>query len=199
MSIDPNQANNYFQHLNKISLLGRIYKRFFTSPLLYLCARRFGSKFIEVGSGTGRGMLGAYPKCVTGIDINPLAVDYAKRRGLDAQLINENGSFPFPDESFDTCILDNVLEHIENPRTAIDECWRVTGRNGGLIIVVPGERGFDSDPDHKVSYDEEKLRTLDSRWVLIRLFAMPTVFLSKKLSRSIRQYCLVAVYKKAST
>lgn len=196
MSIQSNQAENYFQHLKKISLLGRIYKRYFTSPLLYLCARRFGSKFVEVGSGTGSGMLGAYPKCVTGIDINPLAVEYAKCQGLRAQLINENGSFPFPDGSLDTCILDNVLEHIENPRMSLDECWRVTGRNGGLIIVVPGKRGFDSDSDHKVYYDEEKLRGLDSRWELMSLFAMPSIFLSKKLSNSIRQYCLVAVYKK---
>jgi SAM-dependent methyltransferase len=176
--------------------LGRIYKGLLASPVLFLCARRFGPRIIEVGAGTGNGVLGAFSSSVVGLDINPLAVEYCKKRGLNVQLINENGSFPVANSSFDACILDNVLEHIENSKSTLDECWRVTKRDGGMVIVVPGERGFSFDPDHKVFYDKEKLRQLDNRWSLVNLFAIPSFFLSQKLSKLTRHYYLVAVYKK---
>lgn len=196
VSTEINKFEDYFQHLNKISLLGRTYKKLFSSPLLYLSARRFGSRIIEVGAGIGSGVLGTFPSRVVGLDINPLAVEYCQKRGLSAQLISENGSFPMEDGSFDSCILDNVLEHIEDAQTILDECWRVTKQNGGMVIVVPGVRGFNFDLDHKVFCDEEKLRHLDTRWSMVNLFAMPSFLLSQKLSKSMRQYCLVAVYKK---
>ena len=186
----------YFEHLGSISRLGRLYKRYFSSVLLFLLARRFGTRMVEVGAGVGNGMLGAFPGRVVGLDINPLAVEYAQGRGLNAHLIHDDGSYPFADGAFDACILDNVLEHIEHPQATLDECFRITASGGGLVIVVPGQRGYESDPDHKVYYDEARLRMLDERWKLLRLVAMPSLFLSRRLSDSMRQYCLVAVYRK---
>ena len=113
---------SYFNYLKTISLKGRIYKKFFSSPIIYFYARRFGSRILEVGSGTGSGVLGAFPSQVVGIDINPFSVEFSKRRGLRASVINPDGSFPLPDGAFDVCILDNVLEHIENPAKVMDEC-----------------------------------------------------------------------------
>jgi len=199
VSNELDKFEKYFGHLQRIRWSGRLYKSLFSSPLLYLCARYFGSRIVEVGSGTGRGVLGTFPRSVVGIDINPLAVEYSKNRGLDVQLINEDGSFPIAGGVFDACILDNVLEHIENPKITLDECWRSTKQNGGMIIVVPGMFGFDSDPDHKVYYDEKRLQHLDVRWALVRLFAIPSFFLIKRFSKSMRQYCLVAVYRKLGT
>jgi len=186
----------YFAHLKKISFQGRMYKRFFSSPILFSCARRFGSRILEVGSGTGSGVLGTFPKLVSGLDINPIAVKYCERIGLKVQLIKDDGSFPIADDAFDVCILDNVMEHILAPQKTLDECYRITGKRGGLVIAVPGIMGFNSDSDHKIFYDEEKLRQLDDRWTLCNLFSTPFLLTNKKLSISVRQYCLVAVYKK---
>jgi SAM-dependent methyltransferase len=196
MAENPGKFEDYFAHLKKISFAGRIYKRLFSSPVLYICARRSGDRIIEIGSGTGSGVLGAFPKRVRGLEINPRAVEYCKAAGLDVQLIGEDGIFPVADGACDACILDNVLEHIEDPRRTLDECHRITKVNGGLVIAVPGVRGFDSDPDHKRFYDAEALRVLDERWALQSLFSMPLYFSSEKLSRSVRQYCLVATFKK---
>lgn len=173
-----------------------MYKRFFSSPILFLFAHRFGPRILEVGSGTGSGVLGSFPKHVCGLDINPMAVEYCRRIGLNVQLINDNGSFPIVDNAFDACCLDNVLEHIVDPQKTIDECYRVTGQKGGLVIAVPGIRGFNSDIDHKIYYDEAKLRILDNRYSLVNLFSMPFFLTSTKLSNFVRQYCLVAVYRK---
>ena len=187
----------YFRYLRGISFTGRIYKRYFSSPLLFFCARRYGPRLVEVGSGTGSGVLGAFPASVVGLEINPFAVKFSRDIGLRASLVNDDGSFPLEDQAFDACIFDNVLEHIERPKAVLDECSRVTGPNGGLVVCVPGVRGFESDSDHKVFYDETRLKHLDDRWVMTTLFALPTIIRSKALSKSIRQYCLVAVYRKA--
>jgi SAM-dependent methyltransferase len=188
----------YFHYLKGISLVGRLYKRYISSPILFLCTRAFGQRIVEVGSGTGAGVLGAYPSFVVGLEINPFAVDYSKSIGLQNSLIKEDGIFPMPDESCDACILDNVLEHIESPRQIMDECWRVTQPRGGLIIAVPGARGFAQDTDHKMFYQEDNLKNLDPRWRLERLFSIPFFIRSVRLSRAMRQYCLVAVYRKDS-
>jgi SAM-dependent methyltransferase len=196
MMEDPAYYEKYFAHLNKISLLGRLYKKLVTSPILFFCARRFGSRVVEIGSGTGSGVLGAFPKHILGLEINPLSVEYCKGTGLNVRLIGEDGIFPVADGAFDACVLDNVLEHIEYPRRTLDECYRITKGNGGLIVAVPGMRGYASDSDHRKFYDASELKLLDERWELQSLFSTPLLFKSEKLSRSIRQYCLVAIYKK---
>lgn len=191
------QYEEYFSHLRNISLSGRIYKRFFASPVLYFCARRFGRRIVEVGAGTGSGIAGTFGKQVRGLDINPLAVGHCVDIGLDVQLIGEDGKFPIPDGTVDSCVLDNVLEHLDDARQTLDECYRVTRNNGGLVVAVPGLRGHAADPDHKKLYDSEALEKLDPRWRLSRMFSMPFFFTSEKLAGSVRQYCLVAIYEKA--
>ncbi len=196
MADDPAKFDDYFTHLRTISFVGRIYKKFVSSPILYLCARRFGHRIVEVGSGTGSGILGAFSKHVQGLEINPGAVEYCQAAGFNVSLIQSDGSFPLPDGAIDVCILDNVLEHIENPRQTLDECYRITKANGGLVIAVPGKRGYESDDDHKIFYDAESLKRLDERWLLQSLFSTPFLLTSDNLSRSVKQYCLVATYRK---
>jgi SAM-dependent methyltransferase len=197
-SSKTDRFEEYFHYLRRITTRGRLYKRYVTSPILFLCSCAFGRKIVEIGSGTGSGVLGAFPSSVVGLEINPFAVDYSNNIGLRSSLIKEDGVFPVLDGSFDACILDNVLEHIENPRQTMDECWRVTQPRGGLIIAVPGARGFSRDADHKIFYEEDNLKQLDPRWELERLFSIPTFFRSVSLSKALRQYCLVAVYRKKS-
>jgi SAM-dependent methyltransferase len=193
---DDTVFQEYYQYLNRISFRGRLYKRLISSPILFLCARAFGPRLVEVGSGTGSGVLGAFPSSVVGFEINPFAVEYSRRVGLRASLIEEDGRFPAVDGSFDACVLDNVLEHIADPQHLLDECWRITSPSGGLVIAVPGIRGFRTDPDHKVFYGESELRRLDRRWTLHKLFSLPMLSRSETLSHAVRQYCLVGTYRK---
>lgn len=190
------EFDEYFAHLQKLSWVGRIYHTLFKIPLLYFQLRRFGPEIVEVGSGIGNGVLGASYARVAGLDINPRAVKYCQEKGLNARIIGADGVFPIADNSVDACLLDNVLEHIPDPKTTLDQCWRITRQGGGLIIVVPGLKGFASDPDHKVFYGVEELRRLDGRWTIVRLFSIPLFILNDKLSKALRQYCLVMVYRK---
>lgn len=189
-------SDYYFWHLKGISGARRWCKKFFLSLLLFLTARRFGPRIAEVGAGIGRGLLGTFSSNTVRLDVNSYAVNYCRELGLSAKLIDKAGHFPCQDGEFDTCILDNMLEHIENPQTTLDECYCITGKKGALIVVMPGSRGFAIDPDHKVYYDTKKLCQLDPRWSLINCFATPSLFLSETLSRRMKQYCVVAIFAK---
>jgi SAM-dependent methyltransferase len=196
MQFKEGEYQAYFSHLQKISLLGKLYKRFYASLILLICHIRFGKHVIEVGSGIGNGVLGASPRNVIGLDINPIAIDFCKTKGLKADLIKENGDFPIKENSVDVCVLDNVLEHIEYPKKTLDECYRVLKEHGGLVIVVPGMRGYKSDSDHKIFYNRKKLNELDPRWRIIKMFSVPFIIESNMLSRKVSQYCLIAIYTK---
>lgn len=46
-------------------------------------------------------------------------------------------NIPFPDNSFDLIISEDVLEHVENYQVALSEIWRVLRRGGKHIFTVP--------------------------------------------------------------
>jgi SAM-dependent methyltransferase len=186
----------YYAHLRGISRLGYSYKRYVASPILYYQAKKFGSKIAEIGPGIGSGILGTYPNYVTGFEVNPLAVDYCKGINLNIHHIDVDAHYPARNGEYDACVLDNVLEHISEPGFVLQECARITRINGGLVIAVPGEKGYRSDPDHKVFYGENELRQLHSSWHLINMFSIPFFVRNKMLSELIPQYCLLAVYQK---
>jgi SAM-dependent methyltransferase len=196
MEQEVEKFERYFRHLSRISLLGRVYKRLFAAPIVFLHARRFGRRVMEVGFGSGSSVLGTFPKHVSGLEINPVAVAFCRSLGMKVQAIAEDGSFPETNASFDVCVMDNVLEHIESPQKTLDECHRITGPAGGLVIVVPGVHGYAIDGDHKKFYDSVDLERLDPRWRLRNIFSLPFGVVSPTLSRHLKQYCLVAVYVK---
>lgn len=68
------------------------------------------------------------------LDISPVAVEKARRKGLDAEVVDITQPLPFPDNFFGTvCALD-VLEHLYDPLALLQELARV-GRS--IVIVVP--------------------------------------------------------------
>ena len=188
----------YFEHLQSITWLGRFYKRYVTSPFLYSCARNFGPRILEVGCGIGAGVLGAYPQAVAGADINPKAIEYCLAQGLDARLIPADEPWDIPSGSFDVCILDNVLEHVLDPSLLLRECARVTGPQSGLVAAVPGLKGFACDADHKVYYDDQSLPFLNPFWKCTGLTGLPMLVGHRMLSKLMKQFCFVAVYRKSA-
>lgn len=188
--------DSYFAHLQSISLLGRLYKRYVSAPFLYGCARSFGPKILEVGCGIGAGVLGAFPSTVSGVDINPAAVKHCVSQGLDAKLISADLAWDIADESFDACVLDNVLEHILDSSLLLQEIARVTSRRGGLVVAVPGSKGYASDTDHKIYYNEHALQEIGHGWKCDRLTALPVWIGRHILCKTMRQFCFVAVYSK---
>ena len=149
-----------------------------------------------MGFGTGSGVIGAFPKRVSGLEINQIAVAHCRAMGMQVRAIRDDGSYPEADASFDVCVLDNVLEHIHEPQTTLDECHRITDKAGGLVVIVPGHRGYALDNDHQKFYSADDLKRLDPRWDMRGLFSLPFGPVNETMSRNLKQYCLVAVYAK---
>jgi len=103
---------------------------------------------------------------------------------------------PFDDDSFDSVLLDNVLEHLDSPASLLSEIKRVLCENGSLLIGVPGEKGYDSDSDHKQFYNEKRLIKclIDSGFFVDKVFYTPFKF--KWFDKNISQYCLYGVFIK---
>lgn len=179
----------YSTYLQTRSRLGLIYRNWYLYPLL---SRFFFGRVLDVGCGVGD--LLAFQKGATGVDINPFNVDFCLQRGLSARLMDVD-KLPLSDSTCDTVVLDNVLEHIENPMPILSEIMRVLDVDGRLIVGVPGIKGYASDSDHKVFYDEALLQTMakKSGFRILKFIYTPLVK-SKFLSKKINQYCIYSVW-----
>lgn len=181
-------SSGYYEYLKGCRWTGRLYHRFFLYPRL---AKHLSGSVIDIGCGLGDFL--AYRPGTVGIDINEKNVEHCVQRGLEAYVIQGN-RFPFPDTSFDGALLDNVLEHLDNPTPLLSETRRVLKNGGTLLIGVPGQRGFSFDPDHKVYYDRgrllEAVRPFGFRE--IRHFYAP--FRWSCLELRLRQYCLYSIF-----
>jgi SAM-dependent methyltransferase len=179
----------YTTYLAKRSIFALIYRNFILYPILckYLCGET-----LDVGCGIGD-MLKFRPGTV-GVDVNTFNVDFCKSRGLAAEVMKVD-ELSYADKSFNSVLLDNVLEHIKSPRKLMMELNRVLVMGGVLLVGVPGNLGFMSDPDHKFFYDEKALESLakDHGFVIKKIFYMPFLLRSKWLNDRLRQYCIYSV------
>jgi len=181
---------DYFNYLKKRSFLAHVYMNFYLYPRL---VRRMTGKALDVGCGVG-GFL-RFRKNTIGADVNEHNVNYCAEQGLNVRLINSS-RYPFEDTEFDSVILDNVLEHIAEPKETFEEISRVLKSKGRLVVGVPGIKGYLCDSDHKVFYDEEKLVVLMKQFGFAVNEVIHTPIKSSYLNKKISQYCLYGVFTK---
>jgi SAM-dependent methyltransferase len=186
--MDKNQK--YFEYLKRRGFLGKIYRRFLLYPKI---SRLLKGRLLDVGCGIGD-MLAFRPNSV-GVDVNKLNIDFCLRRGLEVRPMPFD-VLPFEDQSFDSILLDNVLEHIIDPYPLLKEIKRVMRSDGVLVIGVPGLRGQLCDDDHKVYYDEASLISLAEMmgFEIDCSLYMPLVK-SALLSQLLKQYCVYTQWK----
>ncbi len=62
--------------------------------------------------------------------------------GANRTLLSDETMLPLRDGALDRILLVHVLEHTEQPRALLDECWRVLAPGGKILIIVPNRRGL---------------------------------------------------------
>ena len=183
----------YFEYLTRRSRIGALYREYWLYPQL---VRRLRGKSLDIGCGLGDMLV--HRANTMGVDINPHTVAFCNARGAPA-VVMQPDQLPFAAAAFDSVLMDNVLEHIPQPERLLSEVHRVLRPEGRLLVGVPGARGWASDPDHKVFYDEEKLRAsmATAGFDSVECFYTP-LWRSAWLDRSLRQYCLYGLFRRHS-
>jgi SAM-dependent methyltransferase len=185
--VDP---TSYHRYLASRSRIGLLYRFAWLYPIL---SWHLKGKSLDVGCGIGDFL--RFRRGSVGVDVNPKNIDYCKSRGLDAHIIQPGTPYPFPSSSFDSAILDNVLEHLVDPTETLTEIARVLRPSTHLIVGVPGPKGYGADPDHKHYYDREALASVVQAhgFKHVTTFGLPLPWdgLGDKLS----QYCLYGVFR----
>jgi SAM-dependent methyltransferase len=183
--------DEYFEYLTRRSRLGALYRANWLYPRL---SRHLIGRTLDVGCGIGDMLV--YRRNTVGVDINPHTVKYCRARGAEAHLMNVD-ELPFGRGEFDSVLMDNVLEHILEPERLLAEVRRVLVARGRLLIGVPGSKGWSSDPDHKVRYDEDSLASTGHRhgFRLLETFHTP-LWRSAWMDRKLRQYCIYASFER---
>jgi ubiquinone/menaquinone biosynthesis C-methylase UbiE len=104
-----------------------------------------GKKVLDYGCGTGYGtsLIGKYCTQITGIDISPEAINYARSHfsvpNLSYLQIKpaEIAPLPFPDGSFDVVLSFQVIEHVQDVSAYLREIDRVLAPAGRVAIATP--------------------------------------------------------------
>lgn len=106
-----------------------------SQELIRFCRRFAGKRVLDLGCATGDYCLELSKlgyECV-GADINEVYVATARKKGVNAVVSGE--SLPFEDDSFDTVVMFEVLEHVQDPEQLLREAKRVSA--GNILITVP--------------------------------------------------------------
>lgn len=101
-------------------------------------------------------------KCrsVTGVDIEEAEKPVNYDKVIQADL---NEKFPLQDNSFDTIIAGDVIEHLYNPMGFLSECKRVLRKEGKLIISTPNRWIYslwDDSPFHLKMWNYKQFKRL---------------------------------------
>ena len=117
-----------------------------------------GKKILEVGCGIGSltHFISRGKNDVVAIDLSPVCLDRAKRKGIDATFLladicNAHALHGYHD-FFDSVVMSDVLEHIEIQDRALKVVFSLLRKNGVLILTVPAFQTLYSELDRKIGH-----------------------------------------------
>jgi len=108
-------------------------------------SRAESPSILDIGCATGALLAALRDKGwrVTGVEISPSAVYAKNERKLDVRNVplEEND---FPEGSFDVILASHLIEHLNEPKTFLEETYRILKNNGSIFITTPDISGFQS-------------------------------------------------------
>jgi SAM-dependent methyltransferase len=115
-------------------------------------AHRREPAILDAGCGTG-GTLNALRSAeysrLEGFDLNPIALEFCHKRGLDHVRLGSITDIPYPDDTFDVVISCDVVTDAgtDNEGAALRELYRVLRPGGRLFLNLPAFAFLRSEHD----------------------------------------------------
>ena len=123
------------------------------------------AKILDVGCGTGAVLqdLKKNGYDVFGIDSSDQAIFYCIQKGLNVKK-GDATNLGYEKDTFDAVMLLDVIEHLEDDKSAVAEAYKVLKPGGIAIITVPAHKFLWSYHDvslhHKRRYNKKQLMSL---------------------------------------
>jgi SAM-dependent methyltransferase len=123
---------------------------------------------LEVGCGEGRGIDWLLPNCKSYSAIDKIApvIDKLKLKYPNAFFLSGNlPPLPYADNSFDTVVSFQVIEHIRDDHSYMKEINRVLKPGGAAYITTPNRPlSLSRNPWHEREYTADELTTLAKKY-----------------------------------
>ncbi len=122
-----------------------------------------GQVVLDAGCGEGYGVaiLAERARCAFGLDIKPTLMKHARRRYSQQGIAFTVGTceaLPFPSQSLDAVVCNEVLEHLPDHRPFLEEARRVLKSGGHFICATTNAevsfKGPDGSPMNRNHYRE---------------------------------------------
>ena len=127
-------------------------------------------RVLDVGCGIGRNLHHLDGRGV-GVDINPHSIEVARQQGLTAYTPAEFQTSPDAHPGrYDTMLLAHVLEHMTLGQASnlVGAYLRYLRPGGRVVVIVPQEAGFASDPTHVTFLDLDEIAVIEDEHGLSR-------------------------------
>jgi ubiquinone/menaquinone biosynthesis C-methylase UbiE len=122
-----------------------------------------GASLLDIGGGYGRNLKEIVKnyRHVTLLDYSTQNLDRAKsflKSDLEKVTLVKGDAYklPFPNESFETVLMIRVIHHLENPKIAIKEAYRVLKPQGIFVIEFANKCHFKALIRHGPSFYRDK-------------------------------------------
>jgi len=126
------------QRLNKRIKLDIIEKR---RPFIFApkCSIKSGAKVLDFGYGSGTKLtfLNNFFEQCHGYDLYPNNVSFLSEQGIIIHSTMET----IPD-NLDYIILDNVIEHVDDPKNLIEQLYKKLAPSGSLVLITPNNESI---------------------------------------------------------
>jgi len=127
--VDPNYIrikNTYFNYVNRKTSIRKCFYKHIT----------YSEGLIMVDVGVGISPVSPKPKHTLFIDFAEEAINYLQQQGYQAKY-GDIIDLPLESDYADVIFCSEVLEHVENYKTALKEMHRTLKTGGDLILTVP--------------------------------------------------------------